>query len=202
MKWIKIQLTKKEKEKIKAYKPYKKLRTFVISLQNDKEYLDQFINDHIKNRIELPQTEDNVKFTLEEDLDIFFNKLVKQHNISKTDFIRYYIGTLKEKTEDNSGKANHINITTLIDKRSKESLTERASSLGVSLNYLIEELFEDYEYKKINTRRLKNNQKITLNCNQAFKERFTRKAERNGISASLLLRTFLHHIKNLEEIRL
>lgn len=202
MKWIKIQTTKEEKEKIKSYQANVKLRTFIKNLHDNKDFLDKFIEDNIKNKIELTDTNDSITFTLSEDLDIFFSDLVHQHDISKTNFIRYYINTLKEKSEFNSGETASQVITTLTDKRTKEKLIEKAAAIGVSLNYLIEESFEDYTYKKVNTRNLKNDQKITLNCTKTFKEGFIKKAEGSGVSASLLLRTFLHHLKNQEEIKL
>lgn len=198
MKNIRIQLTAKEKDKLKAYKAAPTIRTFLIKLKNEKEYLDNFIQ--LTKTIELEKTNCSINFNVEEDLDTFLKEISTKYKISKTNIIRYFISQLEEKEALDNGSLT--NITTFVNTNTKHSLEQKAKKLQVTLNFLIKELFKNYEYKKLHIKTLKSRKKITLNCNEEFKEKFHEKANSIGISNSLLLKTFLYHLDRQEKIDL
>ena len=210
MKWIRIEVTNKEKEKLKEYAAFKAskmsivLTNFIINLKKDKNLVKEFIDKSLINKNELDKTEDKIAFKIEEDLDTFFNKLVKKHNVSKSEFLRVYINSLEPISEDIDINENISTIiTTLIDSKTKQSLEQKAKDHNISLNSLIQGLFHNYKYEKLTLKKgIQNDKKVTVNCTKSFKDNFDSISKKENISNSLLLRTFLHYINNLEEIKL
>jgi hypothetical protein len=188
-KWIKLSLTKKEKELLrnKALSKTASMSSFI------KYLIHKFINE-IKFDKDLDKAELHTAFEITEKEENILNTKANELNITKNKVLRILISNLKVKETDIKKELLDKQIITRIDLETKLKLKKIAEENFTTAGAIIRESFQDFNSLKIIENQESCNKKISINVSQNFKNQFTIKAKELKVSEAELLRNIIYSI--------